>query len=279
MKENIGLRLDDLNIETGAAGLAFISGEVEIDRDQKGWNGLVVEDKERQIKAIAAIPMVHDGAVFGVFVIFMSEAMENTEMSKQSLRNIGKRIAPLFLGSLSFERSLSNALTDPLTGLPNERAFFMVLENQLAESHRFRDERPLTVMTVDVRGFDEINRKRGHAAGDKVLRFVSSGLREQLRKMDFLARSANDEFLVVLPTATEETVSDILDRIADHFIGNSFPIDDAHRIKISLNFGTATFWKDGETAKQLLGRANLRKSKSKSEQPDNVYWFPKEYVN
>ncbi len=277
--ENIFLRSIDLPLEAGVSGLAFLSGEVEIDSEQHRIRNYVSEDAEGLIKAAAAIPLVHDDAVFGVFMIFLSDVPVALEATKLSLMNIGKRIAPLFLGSLSFERSLSNALTDSLTGLPNERAFFMVLENQLAESHRFRDERPLTVVTVDIRGFEEINRDLGHAAGDNVLQFVSGGLREQLRKMDFLARSSNDEFLVVLPTATESTVSDILNRIVDHFSGNAFAFDDLQRIKIRLNFGTATFWKDGETAKQLLGHANLRKTQSKSEEPDNVIWFPKEYVN
>ncbi|MCV5943055.1 GGDEF domain-containing protein, partial [Escherichia coli] len=79
----------------------------------------------------------------------------------------------LFLGSLAYEKSLSSALTDPLTKLPNERAFFLVLENQLAESQRFRDERPLTVLAVDIRDFEEINRDYGHSTGDRVLSFAA----------------------------------------------------------------------------------------------------------
>ena len=75
------------------------------------------------------------------------------------LEAIGERVAPLFLSSISVERSISNALTDALTNLPNERAFFMVLENQLAESQRFRSERPLTVMTVDIKNFAEANQE------------------------------------------------------------------------------------------------------------------------
>ncbi len=277
--EEIVLRSSVLPLDVGVSGLAYHGGEVEIDIDLERIGEYLTEDAQGLIKAAAAIPLVHDDAIFGIFVIFLKELPGDVQATKLSLKSIGERIAPLFLGSLSFERSLSNALTDPLTGLPNERAFYMVLENQLAESHRFRDERPLSVMTIDVRGFDEINRDLGHAVGDNVLLFVSAGLREQLRKMDFLARSTNDEFLIILPTATETTMSDILDRIVEHFSGSEFAIDEGQNITIRLNFGTATFWKDGETAKQLLGHANLRKTQSKSEEPDNVFWFPKEYVN
>lgn len=277
--DEIVLRSSVLPLDAGVSGLAYHGGEVEIDPDEERIGEYVIEDAGGLITAAAAIPLIHDDAIFGIFMIFLKEIPGDLNVTKLSLTNIGARIAPLFLGSFSFERSLSNALTDPLTGLPNERAFFMVLENQLAESHRFRDERPLSVMTADVRGFDEINRDLGHAVGDKVLLFVSAGLRQQLRKMDFLARSTNDEFLIILPTATEATLSDILGRILEHFSVSEFAIDEVQSIKISLNFGTATFWTDGETAKQLLGHANLRKTQSKSEEPDNVFWFPKEYVN
>ncbi len=48
------------------------------------------------------------------------------------------------LGSIAYERTQANALTDATTDLPNERAFYLVLENQVAEAQRNRGERPLT---------------------------------------------------------------------------------------------------------------------------------------
>ena len=49
---------------------------------------------------------------------------------------IGERAAPLVLASIARERSQENALTDVTTDLPNERAFHLVLENQVAEAVR-----------------------------------------------------------------------------------------------------------------------------------------------
>jgi diguanylate cyclase len=180
---------------------------------------------------------------------------------------------------MAFERSLSNALTDPLTKLPNERAFHMVLENQLAESHRSRDERPLTVMAVDIRNFDELNRDHGHVVGDQALAFAAEKISSQLRKMDFLARSMNDEFLIVLPKASERTAKEVMDRIQGCLVSNPMKVSDDEQIKIWLNFGFSTFWKDGETSQQLIQGAFMKKQQAKSEAPDNLLVFPKEYVN
>jgi len=170
-------------------------------------------------------------------------------------------------------------LTDPLTKLPNERAFYMVLENQLAESQRFRDERPLTVLAVDIKNFDDLNRDHGHVVGDRVLSFAAEKISSQLRKMDFLARSMNDEFLIVLPKASERTAIDITARIQACLSNAPLHISDEDQVKVWLNFGIATFWKDGETSRQLIQAAFTRKQQAKSEDPGNIVLFPKEYVN
>ena len=124
-----------------------------------------------------------------------------------------------------------------------------------------------------------MNQNFGFAAGDRMLSFVSDNLAAMLRKMDFLARAANDEFLIVLPKAPEKVANEILHRITDHFAGKVFAVSDSEELKVWLNFGLATFWQDGETAEQLLQHARLRKQQSKAESPSKVLRFPKEYVN
>jgi diguanylate cyclase (GGDEF)-like protein len=229
----------------------------------------------------AAIPLVHDEEVFGIFQLITRDRLSANEETLTLLESVGERISPLFLGSLAFARTLSSALTDPLTRLPNERALYLVLENQLAESQRFRDERPLTVVAVDIQGFETANERFGHALGDRMLSFVAETIRPELRKMDFLARLPNDEFMIVLPTATEQMAGEVVERIKRKFTSTAFPISEFENPKVWLNFGLATFWKDGEDADQLVRAAQRHKQRSKSEDPDNVIWFPreKEYVN
>ena len=230
-------------------------------------------------RSAAAIPLIQDQEVFGIFQLYIDRVITPDENTIAILDAIGERVAPIFRSSMAFEQSLSNALTDSLTSLPNERAFFMILENQLAESQRYRDERPITILTIDIKDFAEANSNFGHATGDRVLNFVAGNVRHQLRKMDFLARSVNDEFVVILPTASEKTALDIIERIKTCFADNPFEISENESIKVWLNFGWATFWKDGEPAQQLLQNAQLRKQQAKSAEPSKVLWFPKEYVN
>lgn len=268
-----------MGIADGLAGWAFMSGEVEIENGMsRDWLS-IGRDRLTGFVSSAAIPLVQEGSVFAVMQIFSGERMSADEDARKVLEAIGEHVTPIFRSSLAFEKSLSSALTDALTGLPNERAFYMVLENQLAESVRNREERPLTVLSIDIRDFGAVNSMLGHAVGDRMLEFTGVRIGEHLRKMDFLARTVNDEFSVVLPTATEQVAFEIIDRIRAGFTQNEFEIADGEGVTVSLNVGWASFWKDGETAEQLVRAAQQRKRQTKSEEPLNLLWFPKEYVN
>ncbi len=264
------------DISDGIAGLAFLSGEIEYSPEVKSVDSdpLVGDD----LSSIA-VPLSHAGSVFAILQIYERHRTERSAERTELLNAVAARVAPLFLGSKAFERSLSNALTDPLTDLPNERAFFMILENQVAESQRFRDDRPVSVLSIDIKGFDRANQMYGHGVGDQLLRFAGTTIRLNLRKMDFLARVMNDEFAVILPTASERITQEIVERIRIGFTETPFQISEHESVKLWMNFGSATFWKDGETSQQLIQSARLRKQQSKSEDPGNVLWFDKEYVN
>lgn len=268
-----------ISSDESLAGLALLGGEMETSSDLDGDAKLFEHGSLDGFGSTAVLPLSHEGDTFAVFQIFFTGSEALTEDTKDKLFAINERIAPLFLGSMAFERSLSNALTDPLTKLPNERAFHMVLENQLAESHRSRDERPLTVMAIDIKNFDEMNQDYGHAAGDRALSFAAEKIGSQLRKMDFLARSMNDEFLIVLPKASERTAVEITARIQSCLALSPMKINDEEEVKLWLNFGFGTFWKDGETSQDLISAALTKKQAAKSEGPGNVLTFPKEYVN
>ncbi len=204
------------------------------------------------LESSLAVPLFRGGDVFGVLTLYGNTEINFNAHSILLIEAVATRVAPLFLSSMAFERSVSNALTDALTNLPNERAFYLVLENQIAESERNRDGRPLTVLTIDIKNFTELNQKFGHAAGDQILVFTADTIKKQLRQMDFLARLTGDEFLAVLPTASDEITLEIIERIEKAFVSNPYSMSEQEKIHFQLNFGAATFWKDGETANQLL---------------------------
>jgi diguanylate cyclase (GGDEF)-like protein len=103
----------------------------------------------------------------------------------------------------------ADALTDPLTGLANRE----YLDRYLA-AMAGRGERAM-VGTVDLDGLAAVNEVHGRLSGDLVLQRVAGVVARVLRRGDFVARYGDDEFTVVLPTASPDHAADVAQRIIE----------------------------------------------------------------
>lgn len=90
-----------------------------------------------------------------------------------------------------FRRAQRDALTDELTGLPNRRAMYRLLNERLAAKS------PTTLLLIDLDGFKEVNDTLGHAAGDELLVGTAARLMS-VAGLEHVARIGGDEFAVVL---------------------------------------------------------------------------------
>lgn len=278
--DNAG-QLKDLTLESnrGLAGKAFLSRKPQHDEKLVHDKSVMPMSALKNLDSSIAAPLKRGGGVFGVLQLFGDSERTFNEDSLQLLDAVGERVAALLAGSLAFERSLSNAITDSLTNLPNERAFYLMLEKQIAEAERLPEKRQLSVLAMDIKNFADLNRRYGHAAGDLMLVFAAKIIKKQLRRMDFLARSVNDEFLVILPTASLEVTETVIERVEKAFSTNHFTVSKNEKIDLNLNFGAASFLTDGETAQKLLQIALLKKQQGKSPQKNQVVIFPQEFAN
>lgn len=116
----------------------------------------------------------------------------------------------LVLGRLS-ESLRRQADTDPLTGLLNRNGFLAAANREHAIAGRSGN--PLTLALLDLDGFKQINDRRGHVAGDRVLAELGRAWRERLRTGDILARHGGDEFVLLLPATSPESAVGVLDRL------------------------------------------------------------------
>jgi diguanylate cyclase (GGDEF)-like protein len=100
------------------------------------------------------------------------------------------------------------AQTDPLTGLPNRRAWEHQLNARLPQGHG-----RLWLGIVDLDGFKQVNDRLGMAKGDEVLARAAQSLAGQLRREDMAARLGGDEFGVMLWDVGEQHVESVFDRL------------------------------------------------------------------
>jgi len=90
----------------------------------------------------------------------------------------------------------AQATTDPLTGLPNRNTLTATL--QLAIEQRRRTGTPMTLLTIDLDHFKEINDTLGHEAGDILLTNLGELFKRRIRLADRAFRLGGEEFLVLL---------------------------------------------------------------------------------
>ena len=86
------------------------------------------------------------------------------------------------------------ASTDPLTGIPNRRAFLQRVTGAVTDAAWGH---PSVVCLVDLDGFKAVNDADGHAAGDAMLKAVGVALGGAVRETDTVARLGGDEFAVL----------------------------------------------------------------------------------
>jgi diguanylate cyclase (GGDEF)-like protein len=95
-----------------------------------------------------------------------------------------------------------DALTDPLTGLPNRRAL-VEAAHELERPGAAPKDNPIAVLLFDLDHFKEINDAYGHRLGDHVLRVFAETLSRQLDGSSFVARMGGEEFAAILPGANQ----------------------------------------------------------------------------
>ncbi len=103
------------------------------------------------------------------------------------------------------------ARTDPLTGLPNRRAFTELARVEIERAQRFGQ--PLALIAVDLDHFKSINDNHGHAVGDAVLIDFAHRAQAQLRVIDQLARIGGEEFIALLPGTDAQGAFQVAERI------------------------------------------------------------------
>lgn len=144
------------------------------------------------------------------------------------------------------------ATTDPLTGIANRRSVLERLDQELARA--LRSESQLGVLELDIDHFKRVNDTYGHAAGDEVLRTVTSRMIASLREYDVAGRLGGEEFLVVAPEVDEAALLLLAERLRASIATVAITFDGAE-VVVTTSVG-ATLSHAEDTAEAVFARAD-----------------------
>jgi len=142
-----------------------------------------------------------------------------------------------------------HALVDPLTGLHNHRFFQERLGSELMRAER--EESLLSIVTIDVDDFDQVNHIYGHAAGDRRLAAIAKRLAVSARECDVVCRIGGDEFAYIMPNTAAVDAYKVCLRIQD----NARQVEDECPLPVGLSIGIACAPEHGRFREELAEKA------------------------
>ncbi len=146
------------------------------------------------------------------------------------------------------------SVTDPLTGLYNRRHFDSQLEVILAD--HLPKNMPVCLLLIDLDGFKFINDTYGHPFGDEVLRTTAQLLKQQVRRNDYIARLAGDEFAMVLKNTDLENATRIARKLHDSISETRIPLPVGH-MQLQSSMGVAEAPTHGTDAQDLVSASDV----------------------
>ncbi len=155
----------------------------------------------------------------------------------------------------NYQRSLSLALTDELTGLYNRRYLLAHLDELVARVSR--DGLDAAVLLVDIDHFKQVNDTYGHAAGDDVLRELAARATNTVRSVDLVARLGGEEFVVVMPETGPAIALAVGERLRLAIANEPFTIRASdERLPITVSIGITSAIAGSDDRDRLLKRAD-----------------------
>lgn len=177
---------------------------------------------------------------------FVKKPIDIAELEAKIVRCISERDLKKELNRLS--------ITDSLTGLFNQRQFYMRLREEIVRSTR--QKHPLALILLDLDNFKEYNDRHGHIAGDQALRHVGKAILRSIREgVDSGYRYGGDEFAIILIDSDFPIAEEIGKRVR-------IAIRDSGELQASLGYAV---YRENMNLTDFVRLADTNLYKSKSE--------------
>jgi diguanylate cyclase (GGDEF)-like protein/putative nucleotidyltransferase with HDIG domain len=214
-------------------------------------------------RSMASLPLFKDDVLLGALSVYSAELEQYTDDHMRLLETVTRLASDALGNAMQHAEAESNALTDPLTSLPNARYLALRFEEEAARARR--TDRTFQVVMMDLDEFKNVNDTHGHKVGDKMLREVAHIIQGQLREYDFLARYGGDEFVALVQEVVGAQVEELCARIEGAVSKFSLAVGKNRSARVGISVGTATFGIDGDSLDELVIAADSEMYRVKSD--------------
>ncbi|BAY70501.1 diguanylate cyclase domain-containing protein [Anabaena sp. FACHB-709] len=211
------------------------------------------------------VPLLGQIEVVGFLHI---HALEEIGSEEQQIAEIIARYLAFALNNLLMKQRLTHDnLRDGLTQLFNPSYMQTITDQRLAEAERLGQF--LGIVFLDIDNFKSYNSRYGHLTANIALKALAKLLLTSIRSFDIPCRWGGDEFVIVIPNVTMETLIERVEQLRADIAQMQFKDGDQILESITATFGIAIS-EPGITVKDLLSRANQAMLEAKRTKKNQV---------
>ncbi len=252
--ENAGvIRGSRMAVGHGITGWVIINGVPMINTDPMLDLGSILGENEAGYRTAAVFPLTDAHETIGALALYSSELSSYGGEHLHLLESVSRLASTALQHAFLHERTKASAQTDPLTGLPNGRALYARLEEELVRAEQRSS--PLTIICLNLVGLRSINDSYGYRVGDRMLSEVAARLDRALRDTLMLSRIAGDEFICLIAEGSARDAIALYERARLEVESLSLEVRPGHHARVRLSFGLARYPDEGQTIDELLHAA------------------------
>jgi len=223
-----------------------------------------------KIEELAVVPLKAKDKVNGI--ILADNLITKDPISKDDMRMLimlANQAGLAIENSQLYEKALIRAHSDPLTELWNHGHFHYLLQTEWEKAKA--TQTPLSLIMLDIDDFKVYNDSFGHQAGDNILKELSSLLKKQSRKMDYICRYGGEEFTIILPQTDKREAFFIAERLRENIQNQPFAREEILPAKLlTVSLGLSTFPHDGVSPAELISSSDKSLYQAKHKGKNNT---------
>jgi len=216
---------------------------------------IVISNLNNKIKSFALFPILYQGNLVGVMILFSSSENFFQSGIVSSIETCMIQLGVAIANAERYEYTENLSFKDPLTKLFNRRYFETKLEQEFAKCERYNREVSLCMIDIDF--FKKINDTYGHQAGDEILKQLAQIILKTIRKCDIAGRYGGEEFIVLMPETPPKNAYIALERLRKTVEEHAFVIDvPPGYLHITVSIGLAGYVQSMTKKEELIELAD-----------------------